>query len=408
MTIYTKYSNERRREFCIRTEIREENGERTVRKSASFPEAEAHIRSMEEKYQALSRSFAGTRLTVNACTLKTQPGGVTAVFPYRTGRTLEERLDGLLQQKKTEELLEEIRRYFALLADGAEPFVRTEAFDEVFGDTPLESVQQSRTVSDIDMIFSNAIETGQGYELIDYEWTFAFPVPVKFLQYRCLYYYALGNAKRARLANEALYAQFGITKEECRVFAQMERSFQSYILGTYTPIWKQYEDISEGVLPLAKLLQNAAEERAMRTAEAFFDDGRGFGIWSQKRYQTEPGSRIFLRIELPKGTKALRIDPCSARSVVRIERISQEGTALSFMANGEQAPNGDYLFDTEDPQLVISELPHGDAPVEAVFFAERMSGLARETLLNQNGRLRWMEQTKVWKLYRKLKGGDGR
>lgn len=109
---------------------------------------------------------------------------------------------------------------------------------------------------------------------------------------------------------------------------------------------------------------------------------------------------------MPDGTKALRIDPCAARSVVRVESLTQGKESLSVSANAAMAPNGDYIFDTEDPQLIISGLPHGTEPVEITFRAEPIDGLAREVLLNQSGQLAWMEQTKVWKAYRKLKG-DG-
>ena len=74
-----------------------------------------------------------------------------------------------------------------------------------------------------------------------------------------------------------------------------------------------------------------------------------------------------------------------------------------MQANGEQAPNGDYVFDTEDPQLVIPQLPYQEGVVELTFLAQPLTGLVRETVLSQSGRIRWMEQTKAWKLYRKIK-----
>ena len=36
-------------------------------------------------------------------------------------------------------------------------------------------------------------------------------------------------------------------------------------------------------------------------------------------------------------------------------------------------------------------------------YADKLTGLVRETVLAQNGRIRWMEQTKAWKLYQKIK-----
>lgn len=407
MVLYTKYSNERRRAFGIRTEIRqEEDGAKQVCKLAEFPEAEDHIRSLEWKCRRLQEDLPGTALRVNPCVLCKTEASVCACFPFREGRTLEEELDELLAQKRTEELVEKIERYFAVISDAPEQFAETEAFREVFGSVSFQREQRSRRVSDIDLVFANVLRTSSGYELIDYEWTFEFPVPVRYLLYRCLHYYLYGTAGRDVLLTLDLFARFDISEEEQRQFAAMERSFQQYILGDYTPIWKLYGAISEGVIPVLPLVkQVSGQERAMRCAEVFFDDGRGFGTWSQRQYPVEPEGQISLRIELPGGTRALRIDPCSARCLVRIVRLCQGGEPLAIAANGEPLPNGDYLFDTEDPQLVIASLPHGTEAVELVYFAEPIGGLSREALLAQNGRLRWMEQTKAWKLYRKLKPG---
>ena len=50
-----KYNRTREDCFQIRTEIREKNGTREVRKTALYPEGKAHIQSFEEKYQVLDR-----------------------------------------------------------------------------------------------------------------------------------------------------------------------------------------------------------------------------------------------------------------------------------------------------------------------------------------------------------------
>lgn len=285
----------------------------------------------------------------------------------------------------------------------------TAGFRRVFGEVFFERPQPCRKISDVDMIFSNAVAVGDGYELIDYEWTFDFPVPLRFLQYRCLYYYILGNSKRDELVHQNLYECFGITEMEREMFAQMEHRFQAYILGTYTPVWKLYDDISEGVLPVLPLVEKERKyAHAMRRVEVYFDDGRGFGTWSWKKYQVPAEGEVSLRIELPEGTKALRIDPCETKCVVRVKHLSLKGYALAPQANGEQAPNGDYVFDTEDPQLVIHRLPYQDGIVELTFLAQPLTGLVRETVLAQNGRIRWMEQTKAWKLYQKIKPEGGK
>ena len=154
MIIYTKYSNERRREFCIRTDIRMNDAKETyVCKLPAFPEAKDHIRGLEMACQGLQADLAGSGLTVNTCMLETEPdGSIAAHFPFCKGWTLEEKLDTIWKREGEEALIEEIRRYFSMFADTKEPFVETEAFRQVFGTVQFTRPQYSRSISDIDMI----------------------------------------------------------------------------------------------------------------------------------------------------------------------------------------------------------------------------------------------------------------
>lgn len=482
-TLYTKYSNERRHSFRIRTDIRQDaDGTRHIWKLAADQEAKDYVQKLYEKYLWLRDDLAETGLAVNECELR----GGQAYFPFVEGRTLEEKLDGLLALGKIAELAEEIARYFAMFAPDREnafagsvqennqvnnadslhcpgnsvsadgivsdnddkerlyrrdgmvfghecEFRMTEQFQMVFGNVQFAQPMLCRAVSDIDMIFSNAIECGDGYELIDYEWTFDFPVPVKFVQYRCLYYYIYGSEKRSCLAQKCLmlsdgktrgsvesgavgkdktskdednyrvdlFSYFGISESEREQFAQMERCFQQYILGTYTPAWKLYDEISDGVIPVMPLVERESTRRHRNKIEVYFDDGRGFGAWNCRKYCPAQEGRASLEIALPEKTLATRVDPCGERCIVRVLELTQEGHSLTWRSNGAPADNGDIIFDTEDPQIIF-ETPYG-GPVKFSFQTEPLGGLVREMVLNQHGKLRWIEQTKVWKAYRKVK-----
>ena len=416
---YAKYSNERAPEFRIRTDILEDGfGRRSVRKCAADPQAGGHIASIYDKYQRLRENFAGTALSVNRCELREDD----AYLEWLSGDTLEAELDELLDAGQTDAFIGKIREYFQIFSKGEEGFRETPEFAEVFGRQELLSGMNSgagqrpaadpgigwkcRPVSDIDMVFANVIHTEQGYTLIDYEWTFDFPVPVKYLQYRCLHYYALGNPKRAKLLegmNLNLYDTFGITEQEQKCFEDMETHFQQYILGDYTPAWKLYDEISEGVIRLAPLIEEESRRRRMQTVEVYFDDGSGFHAENSRQYRAASGGSAQFSIELPSGTKALRIDPCSERCVVRVIRLEQAGKTLTCRTNGIRLENGDYVFDTEDPQIIISQLPSGTAEVKTIFFTEPLKGIVRDAVLAQEGRIHRMEHTKVWRLYRKVK-----
>ena len=82
------------------------------------------------------------------------------------------------------------------------------------------------------MIFSNIfVESGKAaadsaWTVIDYEWTFPFPVPKKYLIYRAVYYayYQIFKAEGKSLADWLKSA--GLTEEETECFARMEVHFR--------------------------------------------------------------------------------------------------------------------------------------------------------------------------------------
>lgn len=400
MLIYTKYSNERSAEFCIRTDIlQEQDGSRIVQKKAASAHAWKHVQKIYEHSLELKRDLKGTPFAVNDCKLCSE--GVC--FPFLTGRTLEEELDQLLQQRKMEELLERITQYFAAFTqDGLQEFRPTPEFEHVFGSVCFAEKQYSRSVSDIDMIFSNVVCTETGYELIDYEWTFSFPVPVNYIVYRALHYYVYGSAARSSLAELDLFARFEISEAEQAQFAAMEKNFQAYMRGTYTPLWMQYEDISPGTVNVRKIAQQASSRKRCSRVDLFLDDGRGFGVWNCRHFEAEAGEWVSMELQLPEGTKAVRLDPCTGQSVVRLEVLQQNGVNLSYTCNGQRAGNGDLIFDTEDPQIIFEA--EAGSTLQIRFLAEPLGVLERELILYQHGRIRWMEQTKAWKLYQKIKG----
>lgn len=408
---YSKYSNERDGKFRIRTDILENaDGSRIVRKKAAGAQAQDHIASIYQKYRKLQADLAESPLSVNRCEYR--DGEI--YLEWLQGETLESELDALLQEGQTDAVIRKIREYFEMFSEGQEEFRETPDFVRVFGSQGKRLVSGGKTdkrmmcrkISDIDMVFSNAVHTKNGYQKIDCEWTFEFPVPVKFLQYRCIHYYTLGNPKREEMLREHdLYRIFGISEEEKKCFEDMETHFQQYILGDYQPLWRLYDAISDGVLQIQPLVNEAGrrKRKAEALAEVFFDDGSGFCPQNSRQYPVAAGDRMQLVIELPAGTRALRIDPCESRCVVRVQKLEQGGESLDCYSNGHRMPNGDFLFDTDDPQLIIPSLKSDSRAVQAVLLTEPMEGIMREALLAQDGRIRWMEHTKVWRLYRKLR-----
>ena len=75
------------------------------------------------------------------------------------------------------------------------------------------------------MICDNVVMT-RPYTLLDYEWTFEFPVPCEFVLYRIIHYYIQTHKVREVLNAAGFYEKFGIS-EVMRTSFSGQRLFPS-------------------------------------------------------------------------------------------------------------------------------------------------------------------------------------
>ena len=182
--IFTKYSNERARAFCIRTDIcQSEDGSRIVRKSACYPEGRAHVERMRFWYERLEELYRRSGISMNrpVSDRKQDRGAYGSVeFEYVTGQTLEEQLDKMLGSGDVDAAIARLLDFVDVVrrAGTREAFGVTEEFRKVFGDADLPDGLFCAPVTDLDMIAANAFVTGDGWMMMDYEWSFDFPIPV--------------------------------------------------------------------------------------------------------------------------------------------------------------------------------------------------------------------------------------
>lgn len=242
-TIYSKYSNERAKRFGIRTDIMtDESGEKKVYKYALNEAAEDHIRHIAHVYPHLSRAYAHS--PVAFCPGRLVEEGRCAVeSPFAKGKPLQERFEeaaGAHDGRRIQALLREyVRRVMSY--GGDVPFAVTPEFTEVFGgcaaDHEVLEGMSCAAASDIDMIFSNILAEDEKtdadvvWNVIDYEWTFLFPIPKLFLIYRAFYFAWHQIFYRTEWSLERLFEFAGIAPRQAEVFRRMEEGFQRY-LGT--------------------------------------------------------------------------------------------------------------------------------------------------------------------------------
>lgn len=146
-------------------------------------------------------------------------------------------------------------------------FIKTPEFVQVFGDVELTGEYSCAKMSNIDLVPANILILKDRQVVIDYEWTFDFPVPAGFILYRMIHYYLESDGKRRVLKDRDFYGKAGITQEELAVYGEMERNFQKYMQGSHVPLLSMYEDVSPGkveILPYYEQMRAAGAERRLQ------------------------------------------------------------------------------------------------------------------------------------------------
>ena len=420
--VYVKFSNDRSPQFRIRTEILEEkDGTRLVRKTAE-ESGIGHIALIPDQEKALKELFRAEGFLPNRLTDR-QDDGICSL-EYLQGSTLEEKLDRLLSEKGKEEaaavLLNTAGKIRRICSGGL--FRETEEFRKIFGSRSFARAQQSARVCDIDLVATNLIPSGSRMHVLDYEWTFFFPIPADYVVWRFLHYYIESDAKRHILDKRALCSAAGLSEQDLPVFEQMEQSFQNYILGGHIPMRMLYSRISPGKVNAARWFARACARSEQRQLQVYFDRGSGFREEDSFRY---PLTAERMTIPVPAGSGNLRLDPGEAPGGFRIVSLTwDDGSPADFMTNGYPLGDQRYYFGSGDPQILLYRIPGQAASLTLVLeqmqepfgeelFWKRFAGgeseqeekirrLEQELSLSREI-IRQMENTKVWRLYRKLR-----
>ena len=359
MIIFTKYSNDRRPELAIRTDIIEEGGIRSVVKAAADSRALGHISGLMDSYRGLSKLFEKTRFVPNRCT----EGEGFCSFEFLEGSMLEEQMDLLLD--KPDELVEALRGYFDELVSAADTeFSQTEEFVRVFGDITTSGTR-AFSIANIDMVLNNII-VRDGWNVIDYEWTFRFPVPVNFIIWRVFHYYADVNMKRQFLLERDILPAYGITEDDVEKYRLMEKNFQAYVSGDNMALRDLYPLISPGYVVVGELWEAYREKNEKRTITLFPDKEGAFTPENMILTFSAPHGIYKRTIRLGNSTR-LRIDPTESAAIVHVNSLTADGVPLDLSkatVNGLLLGDNDLVFSEEDPWFILNDIPEGSESVE--------------------------------------------
>lgn len=382
---FVKFSNDRGLSHNIRTCItKSADGARHLLKLADSEASREQITNMEKTYQALQRLYQGTRFTVNRYQEREDGAG----FEFLQGRTMEEQLDFLLAQGELAQAKELMLEVFDEIRKCGEQqeFVPTEAFERVFGRADLPEGLAAVPVADIDMIMPNILlsEGSREWTVIDYEWSFHFPVPVNFILYRGIRYYAETTAKRRVLDAVDLYRCTGITEQELLAYAGMEEEFQRYVLNGHVPMRQLYREAGRPAYHITSLLHIRDEIERKRMLQVYFDRGSGTREEDCINFHSRSlDGEFHLEIPVDEDVIAVRIDPAGQACTASIERLcfsSSKEKIVEFYGPVHRVGGKIYLFESEDPYLLITDLPQGERRLFVDMRVETMSLSAAELI----------------------------
>lgn len=232
---YVKICAVRNASLRICTSIfRQCNGMRFVEKKPLEAAASAHVAAIARWDAALSAQYADAPLSVNR--------GETAGDAYRLefleAPTLYDDIISAIRRNDEAAALRLMENVFGLIRSAATAqFAPTKAYADLFGSTPLPNTLRCSRVTDVDINFDNFFLTPPGkMTLIDYEFTFDFPVPVDFPIFRALFYFFRRNpwivAEHPSFVQEA-WKQARVNRALFNIFTRQERNFQLHVHGPH-------------------------------------------------------------------------------------------------------------------------------------------------------------------------------
>ena len=286
--VFSKYSAERDPQYALRTDIRYQSidgqnsfedkmGEQaesrdllTSDKTALLEEGKSHIAGIKTAYDHLTSQYAGSGIEIGPCRPGENEKSVT--LDFIPGQNLQRLMEELIIQGRGADVKRIVDAYTKrILSAATDDFAMTDDFRRVFGGARLPEGLKTAKISDIDLIFSNLIipdEAGDDIEkivradwsVIDYEWTFDFPIPVHFILHRCFYLATHQLMACPELNFEELIKGIGISPDESEQYLRMEEYFQNTIQGSLKPERNMLTQIGNGIIPFAEMDRTYREE----------------------------------------------------------------------------------------------------------------------------------------------------
>lgn len=367
---YVKYSNDRKPEFGIKTVQKEDRTGKIIEKHPLSYAARQHIIDTARAYGKLSKRYEGSGLAVNRCTLVgadqkeqdeaaqgTEKASVnentnanSALYlrlEYVEGRSLEELLDACLERNEVDRFQELFNEYIRRISWGEE-----------------------EQITDYDLIFANIIipdNMDNTWNIIDCEWSFEQAVDIRQIAFRAVYCYLLENEKRNSLNLDLIMDKLKIDQSEAEQYRKQEMKFQKYVTGKSMSMAEIRDAIGYPVYTVEDFCEGQMQAAKRDRVQIYEDTGSGFNEEqsffleeaSGEQVRITPEGVTELKVVIPGGRSALRIDPCNEFCLIYLREVKWNGTPISIKGrqihvNGYRVGDNTYAFATCDPNITVS------------------------------------------------------
>ena len=401
-TCYVKYSNDRKRDFQIRTEILpvtltglEARGDMTPEEKSSLPkqlavrkhplcqDSEDHIRNIEVAYRKLKDRYSGGELRINRCKLVERENERPYVeLEYIEGMTLAELLDVCLKANDMESFMELFGKYLRLVDHHSREPVAD--FDLIFSNILIGRKDAAKPFDAVD----NSVWT-----LIDYEWTFGKQVDTKELAFRAIYCYLLEDRKRNALDLDMILEELGVTDADAEEYRAQEKSFQRFVTGKHRSMVELRDLLGHRCYDPIAFLEKVRLEDEQGQLQIYEDRGEGFQEETSffvYNMVEKRGQDLYLTLTVEAGVRQIRIDPAFVDCMVRVKELRWNEADLPWTgkesvltSNGTRLDDtGSFVFPTKDPNLVISVEGRPQEEVNTLEFCMERVFIGREMALD--------------------------
>ena len=406
LPILAKYGNERMEEFSVCTVIaKDSNGEKKVYKVALSTRSNTHVKKMSDNYFMLKSQYEKTGFVPALCEYVPGEGKSTAkdmvAYEFVDGITLEDYLNDLEAKEcyeKMETLILEFSNKLMSTSDEVE-FKRCVEFDEVFGKRDFKKKYIATSPCNFDMIFSNIVlnreePEKEAWSVLDYEWVLEYAVPIQFVLYRTLFYHfheKPDGGFSLYLSRKGLdvYSLCGIDKAERQLFAEMEHSFQVYIIGGAASLEVMQVLMPQATMRLSDIIKMGSYLRNLDTPKIYYSRSGTFSSDNQIPMiaKVDDGC-VSMRIPVENYINFLRIDPTEYPCLLKISELRyvlDDGNKIevdTVIVNGYEISANSYLFDTNDAQIVLENIPQNAKAVEVLYTVSMVEKQFYEDILS--------------------------